>query len=100
MVRLLKGYLGSMLTKVTSLTVVAPYKLAVVFIDGSRGVHDCASLLEESGPILDPLRDPAYFAQAFLEYGAPTWPNGFDMDAEWLRREMQAAGELSADAAE
>jgi hypothetical protein len=50
--------------------------------------------------MLEPLRDEAYFARAFLESGAPTWPNGFDIAPEWLRREMEAAGELSGVAAE
>jgi hypothetical protein len=35
----------------------------------------------------------------FLEFGAPTWPNGFDIAPEWLRREMEAAGELTPVAA-
>ena len=50
-----------------------------------------------------PLKDPDYFARVFLESGAPTWPNGYDMCPDWLRQEMQAAGELraaSANAAE
>ncbi len=45
--------------------------------------------------MLVPLRDEAYFARVFLEFGALTWPNGFDIAPEWLRREMAAAGELS-----
>ena len=47
-----------------------------------------------------PLRDPAYFARVFLEFGAPTWPNGFDLCPDWLHMEMEAAGELKASAAE
>jgi hypothetical protein len=46
------------------------------------------------------LRDPTYFGRVFLEFGAPTWPNGFDIASEWLRREMEKAGELSREAAE
>ncbi len=42
----------------------------------------------------EPLRDPAYFARVFLEFGAPTWPNGYGMAPEWVRRELEAAGEL------
>ena len=49
--------------------------------------------------MIEPLRDPVFFARAFLEFGAPTWPNGFDMSLERLRREMLEAGELSASAA-
>ena len=29
--------------------------------------------------MVQPLKDPAYFARVFLDLGAPTWPNGFDM---------------------
>ena len=56
--------------------------------------------LNEPGSMLLPLRDEAYFARVFLEFGAPTWPNGFDIAPEWLRREMAAAGELTRVAAE
>jgi hypothetical protein len=41
-----------------------------------------------------------YFDRVFRKFGAPTWPNGFDIAPEWLRREMFAAGELSPVAAE
>jgi Protein of unknown function (DUF2442) len=70
------------------------------FNDGSEGVHDFAGLVSDPGPMLEPLRDEAYFARVFLEFGAPTWPNGFDIAPEWLRGEMAAAGELSPVAAE
>ncbi len=46
--------------------------------------------------MLEPLREEANFGRVFLEFGAPTWPNGFDIAPEWLRREMHAAGELAA----
>jgi hypothetical protein len=88
-----------MLTKVVELEAMAPYALRVRFNNGQAGTHDCSKLVLQVGPIIEPLRDPNYFARAFLEFGAPTWPNGFDMSSEWLRREMQDAGELSASAA-
>ena len=89
-----------MLTKVTKLEKVGGFRLRVRFTDGSEGVHDFASLVAEAGPMLEPLRDEAYFARVFLEFGSPTWPNGFDIAPEWLRREMEKAGELSRVAAE
>ena len=76
------------------------FRLRVRFNDGSEGVHDFAAMVNEPGPLLEPLREESYFARVFLEFGAPTWPNGFDMAPEWLRREMEAAGELSRVAAE
>lgn len=88
-----------MLTKVTNLKVVPPYGLDVRFNDGSSGVHDCSSLVRGAGDLIGALADPAYFARVFLDFGAPTWPNSVDFDAEWLRREMIAAGELRGNVA-
>ena len=89
-----------MLTKVVEISVPASLCLSVRFNDGTQGVHDCRADIAGSGPLLQALQDPAYFARVFLEFGAPTWPNGFDMDPEWLRREMQSKGELQRTAAE
>jgi hypothetical protein len=89
-----------MLAKVTRLEKLDSFKLRVAFNDGSEGVHDFAGLLKEQGPMLEPLRDPAYFARVFFEFGALTWPNGFDIAPEWLQREMEVAGELTRVAAE
>jgi hypothetical protein len=68
------------------------YRLHATFSDGTSGEHDFSALVADAGPMGEPLRDPAYFARVFLEDGVPTWPNGFDMDPEWLRREIEAAG--------
>jgi Protein of unknown function (DUF2442) len=89
-----------MLTKVTKLERLGGFRLGIHFNDGSRGTHDFAALVNRPGPMLEPLRDPAYFQRVFLEFGALTWPNGYDMAPEWLRREMEAAGELTRIAAE
>jgi len=89
-----------MLTKVMHLDRLGGFRLRIRFNDGSEGVHDFIGLVNEPGPLLEPLRDEAYFGRVFLEFGAPTWPNGFDIAPEWLRREMQAAGELPGVAAE
>lgn len=95
-----KGYRASMLTKVRDVKPLGGYRLGVAFNDGREGVHDFATMVQESGSMIVPLRDLAYFARVFLEQGAPTWPNGFDLSPEWLCREMEAAGELTTVAAE
>ena len=82
-------------TKVMQLERLGGFRLRVRFNDGTEGVHDFAPLVAEHGPMLEPLREPDYFARVFLEFGAPTWPNGFEIAPEWLRREMEAAAELS-----
>jgi hypothetical protein len=84
----------------TRLERLGGFRLHVRFSDGSEGTHDFSAMVRDSGTALEPLRDEAYFARVFLEFGAPTWPNGFDIAPEWLRREMDAAGELTRVAAE
>jgi len=88
------------LVNVTKLEKLGGFRLRLRFGDGSEGVHDFAAMVAEPGPMMEPLREQAYFNRVFLEFGAPTWPNGFDIAPEWLRREMEAAGELRQVAAE
>lgn len=85
-----------MLNKVVDLKIVGPAEFDVVFSDGARGHYDASNMLETiSGPMVDPLKKPEYFARVYLELGAPTWPNGYDMCPDWLRMEIEKAGQLS-----
>jgi Protein of unknown function (DUF2442) len=83
-----------MVEGVIKLKYLGGYRLHVTLSDGTAGEHDFSALVARYGPMGELLRDPAYFARVFLEYGAPTWPNGFDMCPDWLRREIEAAGGL------
>ena len=78
------------------------YRLRVEFSDDTVGVRDFAFVLKKTGPMSEPLKDPAYFARVFIEDGALTWPNGYDWDPIALHDDMKAAGELrpADDAAE
>lgn len=83
-----------MLTKVTEFKFEGGYRVSVHFNNGTFGSHDLESLVARGGSMVAPLTDPEYFRRGFVEFGALTWPNGFDISPEWLRREMEAAGEL------
>jgi hypothetical protein len=63
-------------------------------------VRDLSEIIASGGPMMDPLRDQAYFNRAFVEMGAPTWPNGFDLDPIQLYMELRDAKELTHAAAE
>jgi hypothetical protein len=89
----------STMIKVPKLKHLGGYRLHATFSDGTAGEYDFSALVAESGPMAETLRDPAYFARVFLEDGAPTWPNSFDMCPDWLRREIEAAGALTRDTA-
>lgn len=76
------------------------HRLWVRFTDGSEGVRDFSDILAKGGPMVEPLKEPAYFARAFVEMGVPTWPNGFDLDPINLYMELRNAGALTKVAAE
>jgi len=76
------------------------YRLWLSFTDGSEGVRDLSDVIAQGGPMVEPLRDPSYFARAFVEGGAPTWPNGFDLDPINLYVGLRDAGSLTRTAAE
>ena len=85
-----------MLNKVTAVNPVAPHVLRVTFQDGYSGIHDFAALFDRDGPMVEPLRNLDYFARVFLEHGALTWPNGYDMCPDWLRMEMEKGGAVKS----
>ena len=85
---------------VTSVRPMGGFRLRVAFSDGFAGVHDFSSTVARDGEMVRPLKDAAFFARVFVELGALTWPNGFDLDPIALHDRMAAAGELSRAAAE
>ena len=75
--------------RVKAISILPNYCLAVTFIDGRSGVVDCTLTLESSNPgIYASLAAPDYFAQARIELGAITWPNGEDRDPAWMHEEL------------
>jgi hypothetical protein len=76
------------------------FRLWLRFTDGSEGEQDFSILVAEGGPMVAPLKSSTYFARVFVEMGAPTWPNGFDIDPIHLYMRMRDQGRLTRAAAE
>jgi len=79
---------------VTKLEYRGGHRFWVEFSDGSAGEWDYVSVKQRTGPMAAPLHDEAYVARAFLDEGAPTWPNGWDVSPEALYADLAAAGAL------
>ena len=74
--------------------------IRLTFNVGMVGVYDLAPIVDQKGPMVQPLREPAYFQRFFLELGALAWPNGLDLSPTAIHRELAEAGQLRpADAA-
>ena len=73
-----------MFLHITEARPVGGYKVAVSFNDGRKGVADLSDALR--GPVFEPLKDPAIFAQLRVdkELETLTWPNGADLAPEYV----------------
>jgi len=73
---------------VVRLDVLEDYRLRLTFDDGLTDDVDLSNLLD-AGPVFQPLRDPRFFAQAYIDPQTRTvaWPGGIDLDPEGLREE-------------
>lgn len=77
---------------------VGSYRLKLWFTDGTAGEWDFSELVGDTGPMVEPFKDPSFFDRVFIEFGALTWPNGFDWSPEALHADMMAAGALKFEA--
>ena len=82
------------IVRVVEIRPVDEKSLWLRFSDGQEGVRDCSDILAKGGTMVEPLRDPEVFRSAFLSFGAPSWPNGFDLDPVNLHIEMLERGLL------
>ena len=81
---------GSPLPSVVGVAVLGDHVLRLLFDDGVVG--DVAFSLGDLYGVLEPLRDPAYFATVRIdpELGTITWPNGEDWAPEALYESARA----------
>jgi hypothetical protein len=87
------------IVKIVRVDKLGGFRLRVHFSDGTEGERDFSDIVTAGGPMIEPLRDPAFFARVFIELGTLTWPNGFDLDSIALHDEMKKVGVLERSAA-
>ena len=75
------------LVHVTGVAVIGQYKLRLLFEDGTVG--DVSFEGREWKGVFEPFRDPAVFANVYVDrqFGTIAWPNGLDMAPEPLYQE-------------
>ena len=78
------------LRKIKKVVPTASFELVCTFDNEVVKTLDFMPYFAKSGPMLEPLRDIAYFQRVFLEMGVPTWPNGFDLCADQICRDAKA----------
>jgi hypothetical protein len=66
---------------------ISDFTLWLRFNDGTEGEVDLRDAL--TGPIFEPLRDPAYFKNFKVDLDTVTWPNGADFAPEFLYEHLR-----------
>jgi hypothetical protein len=77
-----------MVLKITEFERLGDYRLRLTFNDGKVVDVDISQHWDDLwGPVFEPLRDPAFFAQVWLPEWSTTisWPNGADLAPEYLQ---------------
>ena len=72
--------------EVSSFLITGPHRISLRFRDAYVADLDFSHYGDEGGPLRRALSDPDFFAEAFLAYGVISWPNGYDIAPETLRR--------------
>ena len=79
--------------RVCVLKVLPNWQLSVRFNDGLTGLVDVSELINNPDPgIFSALRDPSYFAKAYLDCGAVAWPNGADLAPDAMYKAIRQIG--------
>ena len=70
------------------------FRLEVEFMDGTRGVVDLSrKILSDQAGVFARLRDPVFFRQVFVEYGAVTWPGELDLAPDAMYDQIKETGQ-------
>jgi hypothetical protein len=72
--------------RLKAVNVLPDYRLSVTCNDGTSGIVDMSRLVtSELAGVFSALKDEQLFSQVRLDLGVLTWPNGADLDPEWVR---------------
>jgi len=62
------------------------FRIVLFYDDGLVAELEFKQYVERvRGPMAEPLQEEQFFAQAYIDHGALTWPNGYDVCPDVLR---------------
>jgi hypothetical protein len=88
----------SRLPRVLEVEHLGEHRLRLTFSDGLVRELDFSDAVGDWGGVLEPLCDPAFFAQVAVDplAGTIAWPNGVDLDPDVLHGDHEPASGRAA----
>jgi len=78
---------------IKSAAIVGPWRLRVTFNDGLQGDVDLEAFIHSpDAGVFEALRNPYAFGQAYLQWGALTWPGELDLAPDAMYDAIREAG--------
>lgn len=68
---------------------IGDYVIDCEMANGKTYRYDMHFLLERSGEVIEPLKDPKEFKEVFIESGSLEWPNGYCIHADTIALDGQ-----------
>ena len=82
--------------KIFEVKVARDFLLECAMENGEVYEYDMSFVNEDDGEMVIPLRDPIFFKQVFLDYGALTWPNGYAIHGDTVALDGKLVSPSSA----
>ena len=73
--------------KVLKVATEESFVLICELSDGCSYRYDMSSIQKENGEMISSLKDPSFFKKAYIDSGALSWPNGYEIYATTVIRE-------------
>ena len=70
--------------KAVSVNANDDFSITISLEDGRTLRLDLSNLKNETGPVVEPLKQIAEFKKVFVRNGIVTWPTGYDIDPYYL----------------
>ena len=70
--------------KAIKVSVNDDYSISVTLEDGRAIRMDMSFVKNQTGPVVEPLKQLNEFKKAFVRNGIVTWPTGYDVDPYYL----------------
>ena len=81
--------------KISEVQVIGDFLLECKMENGEVFQYDMSTLTTKTSEMTQPLKNPYFFEQVFLEFGHLAWPNGYEIHANTVVRDGRLVSKIA-----